>query len=102
MQGFRVGGVRIRVRRRGRWLLAVVLAALVVLGVPRIFAARAGEPGDGLVTVVVSAGDTLWDLAEAHGPQGADPRVTVDRIQRLNSLSTPLIRPGQRLLIPTR
>lgn len=100
--GIQVGRVRIRVKRRGRVLLALVLAGLVVLGVPRLFAARAEEPGGGMLTVVVRSGDTLWELAKAHGPEDADPRETVHRIRKVNGLTTAVIRPGQQLLIPTR
>ena len=93
--------VRIRIRRRGRWVLAMLVAAALVLGVPQIFLAGAAPAGGGYVTVVVRPGDTLWDLAEEHGPAGVDPRLTVYRIQKLNGLETATIFPGQVLRIPT-
>jgi len=98
----RFGKVRVRVKRRGRVLLVLALVTLAVLGLPRIFAVDAEAPGGGMTRVVVQAGDTLWDLAKAHGPAGVDPRRTVDRIRRVNGLTTARIHPGQELLIPTR
>lgn len=94
--------VRIRIRRRGRWVLAMLLAAALVLGVPQIFLAGAAPADEGYVTVVVRPGDTLWDLAEEHGPDGIDPRLVVYRIQKLSGLQGAAIFPGQVLKIPTR
>nr|MBO2507628.1 hypothetical protein [Bacillota bacterium] len=97
-----MGRTRIRVRRRGRLLLALLLAVLSVLVMPLIFPARAHDGDAATVTVVVRPGDTLWELARTYGPQDADTRLTVHRIRQLNGLATAAIRPGQRLQIPTR
>ena len=48
---------------------------------------------------VVASGDTLWDLAVAIDP-GADPRHTVDAIQRLNGLSGTELSIGRELMLP--
>jgi hypothetical protein len=52
--------------------------------------------------IVVRAGDTLWQLAIDHGPQGVDPRRTIDTIRRINNLSDSDLRPGAVLHIPDR
>ena len=49
--------------------------------------------------VVVAPGENLWAIAR-HAAPGADPRVTVDRIVTLNSLTSATVRPGQRLFLP--
>lgn len=54
-----------------------------------------------LQTVVVEPGETLWDIAARHTPE-SDPRRTVDRIIDLNSLSSPVVQPGQQLRLPAR
>lgn len=50
---------------------------------------------DGATVHVVRRGDTLWDIAQAHG-------VTVAQIRRLNGLgNSSRIYPGQRLVVKT-
>ncbi|WP_395963210.1 LysM peptidoglycan-binding domain-containing protein [Actinomadura sp. 6N118] len=52
-------------------------------------------------TVTVEPGETLWDIAARHAPE-SDPRRTVDRIIDVNSLSGPVVQPGQQLRLPAR
>ncbi len=52
------------------------------------------------VSYRVHAGDTLWEVAVAQGPEGADPRQVVAAIRRINGLEGSLIRPGEVLRIP--
>jgi LysM repeat protein len=81
-------------RRRG-WGRVVVLAAALVLATARL------AYGSGPVAtdrVVVAPGDTVWSIAAAHY-QG-DPRPHVAAILEANQLSTPLLTPGQALLLP--
>ncbi len=44
--------------------------------------------------VTVVAGDTLYGIARRHG-------VSISELMSVNGLSTPMIRPGQRLALPT-
>ncbi|NLJ33613.1 MAG: LysM peptidoglycan-binding domain-containing protein [Firmicutes bacterium] len=54
------------------------------------------------VEVVVAAGDTVWSIAkEYQGPEG-DIRPLVYEIGRLNELQSPMIYPGQVLLLPKK
>ena len=91
-----------RVRRNRR------VAALFVLGIAVLLALGAGSlvaDADGPTpvdqTVTVQPGQTLWDVAVAHTPEGTDPRVTLDRIRDLNGLTgeqvpawTPVVLPA--------
>ena len=52
------------------------------------------------VRYVVRPGDTLWAIAVARGPAGADPRLVVDAIERENRVSPSTLAPGRLLLIP--
>jgi LysM repeat protein len=47
---------------------------------------------------VVRAGDTLWSIAERS--YAGDPREGVWRLRERNGLDAPLIRPGQRIVVP--
>jgi len=48
--------------------------------------------------VVVAPGDTVWSIAAAH--YRGDPRPHVEAILQVNHLSSPLLTPGQSLMIP--
>jgi hypothetical protein len=99
----------VRLTRRGRIVLIVTVAA-VLLGGLWLTAGRwalAGANGERaqapstarLESVTVGRDDTLWEIAARTRP-GVDPRITVRRIIDLNSLPDPIVHPGQRLLLP--
>ncbi len=93
----------LRLTRRGRLCLLLLAAVLVAtaFSAGRASAAAGGaeptRPPTG--SVVVQRGDTLWSVARGMAPSH-DPRVTVERLRRLNHLPTAELRPGQRLLLP--
>jgi nucleoid-associated protein YgaU len=52
------------------------------------------------VSVVIRAGDTVWDIArERVGPEG-DPRPLVAAIREANELGTGALLAGQRIILP--
>jgi len=86
---------------------AAVLLTTVALGVVLLLAnavgASNGAPGDdpgGWVEHQVVTGDTLWDIATVHTPEGGDVRRAVFDIRRANHLDSATIVPGQVLQIP--
>src|SRR5664279_5525473 len=88
---------------RGR-VAVVSLAALLLLsafafGRASTVAATRAEAPVASQAVVVQAGDTLWAIANRLAP-GRDPRVTVERIRRLNRLSRSALMVGQTLAVP--
>lgn len=102
----------VRLTRRGRVVLIVAVAALLLIGfwltAGRGARAGAGAGGHGgrahgaaLETVVVGSDDTLWEIASERRPK-VDPRITVRRIIELNGLSGSIVQPGQRLRLPPR
>lgn len=97
--------------RCARLLAALALAVAVAMLVPAFVGGDFSFMMDAWVwrsaeyeglEVTVHPGDTLWSLAREYGPEGADIRDTVDWIQRENGLSSPLLRPGQRIVVPVR
>jgi len=98
---------RLRLTVRGRRVLAALAAlpAVLALGIAIIgggaaLASRdAGSPAGTFTTVTVSAGDSLWSIAEEVAPS-ADPRDVVDAIVRLNALEGVTIESGQLIAIP--
>ena len=91
---------RVRRNRRVAVLFVVGLALLLALGAGSLIADADGPTEIGQ-TVTVQPGQTLWDVAVTHAPDGADPRVTLDRIRDLNGLTgdqvpawTPVVLPA--------
>ena len=92
--------VRRAARRRHRAGLAVVAIAVVAMtllgGGQEAVAPAAPE---GRRVAVVQPGDTLWDLAERHAPEGMDPRVYVDFLVRANDIG-PVLQAGAKIRLP--
>lgn len=101
----RGGGVRLTRRGRVVLVLAVAVLSLLALWVTAERGARAGDgagkPGGAAQVVTVEHADTLWQIAVRHRP-GVDPRITVQRIIRLNGLPGSIVQPGQQLRLPPR
>lgn len=96
------GGMRLT--RRGR--LAVTLTAVSLLAVPGVLGASTAlagaSPAEPVATeqVLVHPGQTLWEIAAAAAPAGADVRDVIIDIQQLNGLETSAVYSGQELSVP--
>lgn len=102
---------RVRLTRRGRIVVAALIAAGVMLvaalawlaGTARADAARSGSSASAvyhsLRSVVVRPGESLWAVATRADP-AADPRSVIQEIIDLNALNGTSVQPGQRLWLP--
>lgn len=101
---------RLRLTRRGRVVVGSVLAiaAAAAASVVVLTAAAGAQAADhaqggggyaGMREVVVRPGQTLWSIAAAAEPS-ADPRVVVQQIMTVNSLTSTQIQVGQLLWVP--
>ena len=93
----------VRLTRRGRALLVLLLAGLLLaafsLGQQDSQAAsEVGAPAE-VQTVVVQPGESLWSVAQRIAPDN-DPREVIAQIQRLNDLESSTLHVGQHLLLP--
>ncbi len=115
--GVAVAPAPLRLTRRGRLVvgaalaiaaaaavaLAIVTASLVI--VTASGGAQASDHGQarggyaGMREIVVRPGQTLWSIASAAEPS-ADPRVVVQEIMSVNSLTSAQIQAGQVLWVP--
>lgn len=96
----------LRLTRRGRALLVLVVAAVLLtafsLGrtgsqaAPVLGAAGAAAP----TSTTVQPGESLWTVAQRIAP-AHDTRQVVAQIQRLNDLDSATLQVGQLLLLPT-
>lgn len=77
----------------GRLILTLLVLAVAVAVVARTSSGRGSER-----SYVVKRTDTLWSIAART--YGGDPREGVWKIQQRNHLESPLIRPGDRLVLP--
>jgi len=96
---------RLRLTRRGRIVLMTLAAtplvvAALLLSINSGSAAATLESDEtAFVYVDVSAGQSLWNIAEQHAP-GRDPREVVAQLIELNQLRSADIFAGQELAIP--
>ena len=90
--------LRPRARRRHPirilFLSGLILAGLLAVSTRLVYGDTPSRQG----RVVVRAGETVWSIASRNAQ--ADPRPQVDAILRINHLRTPLLRPGQSLIVP--
>lgn len=93
----------VRLTRRGRLALLAIcllaaLAVSIVVGGQSVATRDAGTPVP-TRTVVVGAGDTLWEIAADVAAPG-EVRSMVHRIEKLNALPGASLRVGQELAVP--
>jgi hypothetical protein len=101
-----VASVPLRLTRRGRIVVAVA-AALLLAALSLIIASSAqatshpvpARAPQGLTQVIVRPGQSLWSVAENADP-GADTRVVIQQIVKLNRLTADVVFAGQRLWVP--
>jgi LysM repeat protein len=74
----------------------VILTVAVALGVAVVAHRSDGAAHE--ATYVVQPADTLWTIAQTH--YAGDVRKGVWQIQKRNHLASPMLRPGQALVIP--
>ncbi|MEX2588057.1 MAG: LysM peptidoglycan-binding domain-containing protein [Actinomycetota bacterium] len=100
MQNIRSKSSNVAAQRR-----IVVSAVVVSMALSGVWAPRlvADTSQDAQATIhVVGQGDTLWGVARLHASERNDPRAFIDRVRRLNDLSTAELSPGQELRLPPR
>jgi hypothetical protein len=87
----------VRRRRVAAIFLPLLVVALIVATGPggTSVASRSGAPA----SVVLEAGETVWDLAERYAPESVDSRAYVDAVLELNDISgAPAA--GERIRLP--
>lgn len=101
------GRVRLRLTRRGRFVLTMLAALPIVIGAFVFALNGGGAAATGEQThatfhyVTVQSGDSLWSVASRLAPK-ADPRDVIADLVNLNGLSSAVVTPGQRLAIPAQ
>jgi LysM repeat protein len=98
----------LRLTRRGRAVLVLLLAALLLAAISlgHQDTQAASVLGDGVAVTqleqtTVQPGESLWSVAQRIAPDN-DPREVVAQLRRLNDLESSQLQVGQHLLLPTR
>ncbi|MEY8739223.1 LysM peptidoglycan-binding domain-containing protein [Bacillales bacterium AN1005] len=83
-------------------LKMAIISLIVIIGCSTMLTAFAGGEEDLLSgkKVIVSEGDTLWNLSVEYKPQQMDTRVFVEVLKKINKLSSNSIQAGQVLILP--
>lgn len=84
----------------GRWVRLGTSLSLVAAAVIVTVSLVSTGTTRGIAEVTVGAGDSLWSIAQ-HAQPGADPRLLVEQIKRLNSLHGDAVMIGAVLEVPT-
>lgn len=91
----RLAGARIR----ALGIISTLALVLVLLLASAVDASGSDEPRL-TIDYRVRSGDTLWEIAAEHGPDGGDVREVIEAIRRSNDVDGSVIHPGQVLQIP--
>jgi len=89
-----------------RMLALVAILSLVFVSGAIVHAYAANEPDVHLEqhskspSVVVYSGDTLWSIATEHASSRVDKRKYINKIMKINNLSSATIQEGQVLQLP--
>lgn len=85
-----------------RFAVFLVVAALSLAGFGWMARPASSAPGpQEVITRTVRPGDNVWSYAASITPQGEDVAKNVDRIMQINNMSSPNLRVGDRILIPS-
>lgn len=94
---------RLRLTRRGRIVIAALVALPLVLGLLGLALNGGGAVAGSTaasVTVTVEPGQSLWSLAEQLAPGAPTADVVADLVA-VNELDGASVVPGQVLIVPT-
>lgn len=90
-------------RAKGLTRLALLLVAVVAATLFFMSPSAQASSESSAVTfdyVTVSAGDTLWSIAQENVPAGSDARDFMYELATVNNLESADLTPGQRIALP--
>lgn len=96
------GEERRMTRQTGTRLRGLVIISTIAVALVLLLASAVQATGRVAATeeYLVRPGDTLWEIADEHGPDDRDVRDVIEAIRRLNRIDGSIIQPGQVLEIP--
>lgn len=85
---------------RERIFLLLTVALIFCLGTFAMGAQKGTETQTYYESVIISKGDTLWDIAEEYKAEGQKTERMIDTIREINGLKTANIRAGESIIVP--
>lgn len=93
---------RLHLKNRRRFFSLLALLGFIIVLLSSVISAGASTtPETQTALLVVSSGDTLWDIATEYCTKG-DIRNYIADVMRINQLEDGTIYSGQSLLLPVR
>jgi hypothetical protein len=93
---------RLHLKNRKRFFFLMGILGFVIVLLSTVISAGASTASEERTELlVVSSGDTLWDIAAGHSTKG-DIRNYIADVMRMNDLKDGTIYSGQSLLLPIR
>lgn len=91
---------RTRIASKPRFTLFCVLCVLTLTTCIGSLTSVQATKSTETYTLMVSAGDTLWEIARSENTAGKDVRNVIDDIMKLNNMRSTNIHAGDMLQIP--
>ena len=82
------------------FLIIVIMVAVIAAGNISKLNNVHGSTVTEYKTIEISAGDTLWAIADKYCPDDMDPREMVYDIRKANDMSDSSLNVGQTLIVP--
>ncbi|MGI6752504.1 MAG: LysM peptidoglycan-binding domain-containing protein [Anaerovoracaceae bacterium] len=103
MKGKGIKGHRIKSKPRFILFILFVMMATMLIAANSLGTHKVSgmEPTEYRI-VNINPGDTIWSLAQTHGPQDMDIRQVVKVICAYNDTSPERLQPGQTIFVPQR
>lgn len=88
-------------RRLVALLVTLAVVSVAVWAATALRSEASGDAGVVAATVVVGAGETVWDIATAYRPAGESAHGYVARVLRYNDIDAAAVAPGTVLQLPS-
>ena len=91
-----------RIARRGRFTACIIVfVVILILIAAAVFTTVSNASEEQMFKLItVQPGDTVWDIARTCGDPNETIRANIQSIYQLNEMDTPIIYPGQALIVP--
>ncbi len=93
---------RLHLKNRKRFFFLMAMLGFVIVLLSSVISAGASTTSEVRTELlVVSSGDTLWDIAAEHSTKG-DIRNYISDVKKMNQMENGTIYAGQSLLLPVK
>lgn len=91
---------RTKIKNKFRFTIFCIICFLTLFSLTGLFRGVTASKYQETFTLMVSDGDTLWEIAAENNPQNKDIRDVVDDIIQLNKINVSSLSAGDKIIIP--